>query len=143
LAANVIADATQKFDVPNEILGYAMESFSAGRAETKIRHVEVPVAPLDFMSEYPTVAALMDLMEILRAKKLTFEDATNEVQSLIESMSLHRCFKGRQWRDFRFFALVEPSGDVFPVRTMHNRVRSIPFLTLASPPLIRDKNRMR
>jgi hypothetical protein len=24
-----------------------------------------------------------------------------------------------------------------------NRVRSIPFLTLASPPLIRDKNRMR
>lgn len=47
---------SQKFDVPNEILGYAMESFSAGRAETKIRHVEVPVAPLDFMSEYPTVA---------------------------------------------------------------------------------------
>jgi hypothetical protein len=111
---------SQKFDVPNEILGYAMESFSAGRAETKIRHVEVPVAPLDFMSEYPTVAALMDLMEILRAKKLTFEDATNEVQSLIESMSLHRCFKRRQWRDFRFFALVEPVGDVFPVRTMHS-----------------------
>ena len=111
---------SQKFDVPNEILGYAMESFSAGRAETKIRHVEVPVAPLDFLSEYPTVAALMDLMEILRAKKLTFEDATNEVQSLIESMSLHRCFKRRQWRDFRFFALVEPSGDVFPIRTMHS-----------------------
>ena len=84
---------SEKFDVPNEILGYAMESFSAGRAETKIRHVEVPVAPLDFMSEYPTVAALMDLMEILRAKKLTFEDATNEAQSLIESTSLHRCFK--------------------------------------------------
>jgi hypothetical protein len=62
----------------------------------------------------------MDLMEILRAKKLTFEDATNEVQTLLESMSLHRCFKRRQWRDFRFFALVEPAGDVFPVRTMHS-----------------------
>jgi len=111
---------SQKFEVPNESLGYAMESFSAGRAETKIRHVEVPVAPLDFMSEYPTVAALMDLMEILRAKKLTFEDATNEVQSLVESMSLHRCFKRRQWQDFRFFALVEAAGDVFPVRTMHS-----------------------
>ena len=111
---------SQKFDVPNEIMGYAMESFSAGRAEAKIRHVEVPVAPLDYLSEYSTVAALMDLMEILRAKKLTFEDATSEVQSLIESMSLHRCFKRRQWRDFRFFALVEPAGDVFPVRTMHS-----------------------
>ena len=109
----------EKFDVPNEILGYAMESFSAGRAETKIRHVEVPVAPLDFMSEYPTVAALMDLMEILRAKKLTFEDATSEVQTLLESMSLNRCLKKRQWREFRFFALVVPNGDVFPVRPMH------------------------
>lgn len=109
----------EKFDVPNEILGIAMESFSAGRAETKIRHVEVPVAPLDFMSEYPTVAALMDLMEILRAKRLTFEDATRDVQMLLESMSLHRCFKKRQWRDFRFFALVVPDRDVCPVRTMH------------------------
>ena len=27
----------EKFDVPNEILGYAMESFSAGRAETRCR----------------------------------------------------------------------------------------------------------
>jgi hypothetical protein len=109
----------EKFDVPNEILGIAMESFSAGRAETKIRHVEVPVAPLDFMSEYPTVAALMDLMEILRAKKLTFEDATSDVQNLLESMSLHRCFKRVQWREFRFFALVVPNGDILPVRTMH------------------------
>jgi hypothetical protein len=109
----------QKFDVPNEILGYAMESYSAGRAETKLRHVEVPVAPLDFMSEYPTVAVLMDLMEILRAKRLTFEDATSEVQILLESMALNRCFKKRQWREFRFFALVVPNGDIFPVRTMH------------------------
>jgi hypothetical protein len=109
----------QKFDVPNEILGFAMEAFSAGRSETKIRHFEVPVAPLDFLSEYPTVAALMDLMEILRAKKLTFEDATSEVQNLLESMSLNRCFKRRQWRDFRFFVLVVPNADVFPVRTMH------------------------
>ena len=75
-----IVPPAEKFDVPNEILGYAMEWFSAGRAETKIRHVEVPVAPLDFISEDPTVAALMDLMEILRAKRLTFEDATSEVQ---------------------------------------------------------------
>lgn len=109
----------EKFDVSNEILGIAMESFSAGRAETKIRHVEVPVAPVDFMSEYPTVAALMDLMEILRAKNLTFEDATSEVQTLLESMSLNRCFKKGQWRDFRFFALVVPNG-VFPVRAMHS-----------------------
>ncbi len=119
LDAMGIARPAEKFDVPNEILGIAMEAFSAGRSETRIRHVEVPVAPLDFMSEYPTVAALMELMEILRARKLTFEDATADVQLLLESMTLNRCFKRRLWPELRFFALVEPQRDVFPVRTMH------------------------
>ncbi len=90
----------QKFDVPNEILGFAMESFSAGRAETKIRHVEVPVAPLDFTSEYSTVAALMDLMEILRAKETHFRGCHERGADPPR-------------------ILVVPQGDVFPVRTMH------------------------
>lgn len=119
LDAMDVVPPAQRFDVPNEILGIAMEAFSAGRSETRIRHVEVPVAPLDFRSEYSTVAALMELMEILRARKLTFEDATAEVQTLLESVSIQRCFQPRLWRDLRFFALVVPERDVFPVRTMH------------------------
>jgi hypothetical protein len=70
----------QKFDVPNEILGYAMESFTAGRSETRLRHVELPVAPLDFTSEYPTVCGLLQRVDVLTAKRLTFEDATADVQ---------------------------------------------------------------
>ncbi len=119
LDAMGIVPPAEKFDVSNEVLGIAMEAFSAGRSETRIRHIEVPVAPLDFMSEYPTVAALMELMEILRAKRLTFEDATADVQTLLQTMALHRCFQRRLWRELRFFALVAPQGDVFPVRTMH------------------------
>jgi len=118
LDAMHIIPPAQKFDLSNEILGIAMEAFSAGRSETRIRHVEVPVAPLDFMSEYPTVAALMELMEIVRARNLTFEDATADVQMLLESISLNRCFQRRLWPELRFFALVEPQRDVFPVRTM-------------------------
>jgi hypothetical protein len=114
-----IVPPAQKFEVPDEVHGIAMEAFSAGRSETRIRHVEVPVAPLDFMSEYPTVAALMELMEILRARTLTFEDATEEIQKLLELISIDRCFQRRLWPELRFFVLVLPQGDVFPVRTMH------------------------
>jgi hypothetical protein len=120
LDAMGIIPPAQKFEVPNEVLGIAMEAFSAGRSETRIRHVEVPVTPLDFMSEYPTVAALMELMDIVRARTLTFEDATADVQTLLESMSMHRCFQRRLWPELRFFALVVPEADVFPVRTMHS-----------------------
>jgi hypothetical protein len=119
LDAMGLVPPAQKFDVSNKDLGIAMEAFSAGRSETRIRHVEVPVAPLDFMSEYPTVAALMELMDIVRAKELTFEDATADVQAMLESMSIHKCFQRRLWPDLRFFALVVPQRDVFPVRTMH------------------------
>ncbi len=119
LDAMGIIPPAQRFEVPNEVLGIAMEAFSAGRSETRIRHVEVPVAPLDFMSEYPTVAALMELMEIVRARELAFQDATADVQTLLQSMAIDRCFQKHLWPELRFFALVESRGDVFPVRTVH------------------------
>jgi|SRR5579864_5524167 len=120
LEAMGIEPPAQKFDVPNEILGYAMESFTAGRSETRLRHVEVPVAPLDFTAEYATVCVLLQLMEVLTAKRLTFEDATADVQKLLSSITLDTCFKRKVWPEFRFFALVKPEGDILPVRTMNN-----------------------
>jgi hypothetical protein len=109
----------QKFDVPNEILGYAMESFTAGRSETKLRHIEVPVTPVDFTSEYPTVCVLLQLMKVLTAKRLTFEDATSDVQKLLGTITLENCFERKLWPKFRFFALIVPQGDILPVRTMY------------------------
>lgn len=38
-----IKPPSKKFKVPNEILGIAMESYTGGRSETRIRHAEVPV----------------------------------------------------------------------------------------------------
>jgi hypothetical protein len=64
----------KKFKASNEILGIAMESYTGGRSETRIRHVEVPVVPVDYTSEYPTTCALLNLMEIITAESLRFED---------------------------------------------------------------------
>ena len=115
-----IEPPAQKFDVPNEILGYAMESFTAGRAEARLRHVEVPIAPLDFTSEYPTVCVLLQLMEVLTAERLSFEDATDDVLKLLQTLNLEVCFNRKLWPSFRFFALIKPEHDILPVRTVYN-----------------------
>jgi hypothetical protein len=101
-------------------MGVAMESYTGGRSEARIRNVELPVAPVDFTSEYPTVCVLMKLMQVLTAKDLEFEDATADVQKLLETITLKKCFDPNLWPDLRFFALVKPKGDVLPVRTMYN-----------------------
>jgi hypothetical protein len=115
-----IIPPAEKFKVPDEILGIAMESYTGGRSEARIRNVELPVAPVDFTSEYSTVCVLMELMKVLTAKDISFEDATADVQKLLETITLKKCFDPNLWPDLRFFALVKPKGDVLPVRTMYN-----------------------
>src|SRR5207245_2417919 len=55
LEAMRIKKLQKQFKVSDEILGIAMESYMGGRSETQLRHAEVPVVPVDFTSEYPTV----------------------------------------------------------------------------------------
>jgi len=122
LEAMGITPPAKKFTVPNKILGIAMESYTGGRSETRIRHVELPVVPVDFTSEYPSTCALLELMEILTAESVTFEDATDDVQLLLSTMALDRCFNRKLWPQFRFFALVKADKDILPVRTMYDGV---------------------
>ena len=111
-----------KFGVSDEILGVAMQSYYGGRCETRIRHVEVPVMPLDFTSEYPSVCALLNLFEVLTAEKLDFEDDTRKVIKFLNRITLDSCFNPLLWKQCRFFALVKPDNDTLPVRTVYNEV---------------------
>ena len=49
-----------------------MQSYFGGRAECRIRNWEVPVCPVDFMSQYPTVNELLDNWAVLTAENVTF-----------------------------------------------------------------------
>lgn len=80
------------------------------------------MVPVDFTSQYPTCCALMGLFDILTAESVTFEDDTENVRLLIESISVERCFKSSEWEHFKFFALVQPDDDIFPVRTVYDGV---------------------
>ncbi len=107
----------QKFAVPSEVLGVAMQAYYGGRAESRIRHTQVPVVHTDFLSEYPTVNTLMGLWSFLTAERLRIDDATEEVRSLLANLTLDQ---PDFWKRLSFFALIRQTGDVLPVRTTYS-----------------------
>jgi hypothetical protein len=111
-----------KFNIADQRLGIAMQSYYGGRCETRIRRAEVPVVPVDFTSEYPSVCALLGLFDVLTAKSLSFEDDTKNVSRFLKGITLKGCFTPAMWEHSRFFALVKPEGDILPVRTVYNEV---------------------
>jgi hypothetical protein len=102
--------------------GVFMQAYFGGRAECRIRNWEVPVCPVDFMSQYPTVNELLENWSLLTARNVTFPDATDEVRQFFSQITLDACFDRNIWSRFRFFALVRPDNDVLPVRTFYNGV---------------------
>jgi len=99
-----------------------MQSYLGGRAECHIRKCEVPVVPVDFMSQYTSVNELLGNWPILTAADISFQDATKSVRKLLKGITLDRCFDRRLWSRFKFFALVRPNDDILPVRTLYNGV---------------------
>lgn len=112
----------EKFKVPEKILGVALQSYFGGRAEAHVRRTRVPVMRLDFVSQYCTVNTLLRNWELLTAASVEFPDATKSVRQLLNGIA-HRpdnCFNQELWPNFRFFALVRPDHDIFPVRAAYN-----------------------
>lgn len=115
-----ISHPSEKVMDADAAYGIFMQSYFGGRAECRIRNWEGPVCPVDFMSQYPTVNELLDNWSVLTAETVDFPDATEEVRQLLSQITLERCFDRALWQQFKFFALVRPDRDIFPVRTLYN-----------------------
>ncbi len=125
----------------------AMMAYYGGRAEARIRRRIVPVIYCDFLSMYPTVNALLGLWDMLTAKDLVLQDATYDIQALLERLTLDACFDRDQWRELTFYAQVEASDDILPLRARYdpasrqygiglNRVTSDEPLWYAGPDIV-------
>jgi hypothetical protein len=84
-------------DFPEEVLAAAMSAYYGGRAECRIRKVEVPVSYVDFLSMYTTVNALMGLWGFVVANRIEVEDATEETRRFLGSITLDDCFRPKTW----------------------------------------------
>jgi hypothetical protein len=106
-------------DFPKRVLGHAMSAYYGGRAECRIRRVPVPVVYVDFLSMYPTVCALMDLWSLVTCNSIEVIDATDQVRRMLASLTVKQCFDPDRWRTFVGLVLIEPDGDVLPVRSRY------------------------
>jgi hypothetical protein len=109
----------QKFNIPPDILGIAMQAYYGGRAECRIRRTPAPIVHTDVRSEYPTVNTLMGLWWLLTAENLQFEDATEDIRNLLAELKPDHTFNPALWSQLTFFALIQPSEDILPVRTKY------------------------
>jgi len=100
-------------------LGYAMSAYYGGRAEAHIRKTPVPVVYLDFLSMYPTVNALMGLWSVLTAERVAWQDATEDVRTLLAGVTLEGCFDPSFWQELPVLVQIAPDGDTLPVRARY------------------------
>ncbi len=121
LRAMGIVEPMRKFkDIPPKVHGIAMAAYYGGRAECRIRRWPVPVVPVDLTSEYPSVDALLGIWDVLTARRLTIEDATKEVRSLVASVTLEELFRPATWKQLNFYAQIVPDQDILPVRSVYD-----------------------
>lgn len=117
-----IVPPKEKFDVPDKILGIAMQAYYGGRAECRVRRTPVPVVHTDFKSQYPTVNTLLGNWRVLTAKSISFDEATDEVRRFISAVKLDDLFNPDTWKKLSFFALVRPDKDILPIRATYNNI---------------------
>src|SRR5262249_9693048 len=116
-----IIPPAQKFCLNDRILGICMHAYYGGRAEIRIRYIAVPTVYVDFTSQYPTVNIHLGLWNVLTAEDLRLSSATAQVTTFLRSLEPDQLFDRTIWRKLNFFALIEPDGDVLPVRTVYGQ----------------------
>jgi hypothetical protein len=114
-----IKQPVKKFNLPNEINGKCMQAYYGGRSEIRIRHQEVPVVVCDTTSEYPSVAALLNLWSLLISAQVKVEQCTAEAREVLERTDLEAVLEPSTWRELAFFASILPADDVLPVRSLY------------------------
>jgi hypothetical protein len=114
----------EKFAISEITMGNAMQSYYGGRAEVRIRKTFVPAILTDFMSEYPTVNTLLGLWPLLTAEQLIADESTDRVRDMLQELTPERVYEKDFWKGLVFFALVQPDGDILPVRTAYSGLSS-------------------
>jgi hypothetical protein len=106
--------------LPPRVQGWFLSAFYGGRAECRICRTPVPVSLVDFISMYPTLFALMGLWDYGIAERLDTVDATGEVRELLAAVTVDAVFDPALWPQLVGIALVQPDGDILPVRARYD-----------------------
>jgi len=119
-AMNVTPALRANAEFPPDRIGQAMSAYYGGRAECRIRKTPVPVVYADYLSMYPTVNSLLGTWDYVTAERLEAVDATDELQALLDNLTLDDVFDPATWPRLAWFGEIQPSGDIVPVRASYD-----------------------
>ena len=122
-------------DFPRQMIANIMSAYFGGRSEVRIRRELRQVMLCDFLSMYPTVCTLMGLWRFVIADGMTWQDATDDVRSLLNSITLADLQSPDIWRRLATIVRVKPDADIFPVRASYDGEQA----TIGSNYLTADK----
>jgi len=103
-------------DYPLDRLGQWMSAYFGGRADVRVRKVDVPVTVLDFTSMYPSLFIDQQLQALLTASTIDHVECTAEVRELFACVALEDLFDPTIWPLLNCIVECIPEDDIFPVR---------------------------
>jgi hypothetical protein len=101
---------------PRKYYGYAAAAYYGGRAEVRVRRVDVPVVVLDATSMYPTLQLLQNLQSLMAATTIKVRNVTEQTQAFLDKISLDDLFDPTLWPQLTRLVRLRPDGDILPVR---------------------------
>jgi len=126
-------------DFPPELIAAILSSYFGGRAEVRIRRELRQVLYCDFLSMYPTVCTLMGLWRFVIGQRLEWQDATADVQGMLERITMADLQNPAIWPDLTVLVKVQLEADILPVRTRYD---DSPSYTIGLNGLTSDTNGM-
>ena len=106
-------------DFPEEVIGNLMTTFYGGRSEVRIRKNPVQVVYMDVFSMYPTVCTKQNMWQFVICDHIEQEECTEEAIQLLDDIDLERLTDPNIWKELQIMCLVEPEGDILPVRSRY------------------------
>jgi hypothetical protein len=120
-AMGIVPILERQPDFPLSHVGFAQTAFFGGRTSAHIRKVPVPVVPVDFLSMYPTVNALMGLWKFVIARGIrVVTGCQKEVEMFLRRLTPEKLLLPSTWKKLPAFVRVVPNGDLLPSRAKYS-----------------------
>lgn len=103
-------------NVSLETMGLLMTTYIGARSEVRLRHIDVLVKYLDFLSMYPTVCILLNLWPFVIAEQIYEEECTELAQEFVNKITLDELNDPKTWKDLVVIVCIKPEGDILPIR---------------------------
>jgi hypothetical protein len=101
-------------------LGKGAASYFGGRADVRVRKLDLPVRVVDFTAMYASIFCLQRLHKLLGAPRLGVEVATAEIRGLVGQMAsdnrLAMLYDPATWLRLNCLVLVDTNWAILPVR---------------------------